>query len=74
MIINGGLIHTFEIKTSAMGVKDDDNTQDNVEVWECIIPKGEKYVRGKFKTLQRGINYSYFSLGSKSIKFVKKIY
>lgn len=72
IIVNGGLIHTFEIKESAMGVKDD--KPENVEIWECIIPKGEKYVRGKFKTIQRGNHYSYYSLGSKSIRFVKKIY
>lgn len=38
-----------------------------VEVWECIIPKGSKYIDG---TDSNG----YSSLGSKSIRFIKKVY
>ena len=69
-----GVIHTMVRLEDAIDFSD--YVQDishlsikvpKVEVWECIIPKCSKYING---TDQNG----YPSLGSKSIRFIKKVY
>lgn len=60
-----GVIHTFQTMDEAMDAK----VLDVEEVWECVIPRGAKYIEGTFHTLR----YAYHSYGSGCIKFVKKI-
>lgn len=69
-MVAGGLIHTFEYIEDAVYIK----TLDGDEIWECVIPKGEKYIKGEFRTFKDGRDLRCSSLAGKSIKFVKRIY
>lgn len=62
--IEGGVIHTFQMLHDAL----DNKYRSLEEVWECIIPKGSRYVEGKY--ILRGTFTSY---GSECIKFVKRV-
>lgn len=64
-MIYGGVIHTFQTMFGAMDMQ----VLDVEEVWECVIPKGTKYVEGAFHTLRS----SYHAYGSECIKFVKRV-
>ena len=64
-----GVIHTMVRLKDAIDFSDyvrDVLNKSKVEVWECIIPKGSKYIDG---TDSNG----YPSLGSEAIRFIKKI-
>lgn len=70
-----GVIHTMSILDEAIEfanyvrewyprTKEDGN---DVEVWECVIPKGCKYMRGEDTN-------GYSCMGSKVIRFIQKVY
>ena len=59
-IITKGVIHTFKYMDDAAKYVGKDSV-----LFECVIPKGEKYIEGS--------DGWFFGYISKSIKFVKKI-
>lgn len=69
-----GVIHTMEILDEAIDFanyvrKWNDLKESNgksLEVWECVIPKGCKYMRGKDSN-------GYSCMGSKAIRFIQKV-
>lgn len=62
-----GLIHTYKWKDSAKQIIRDCYSSDrNIELYECIIPKGIEFIEGKSNNIKR-------SYASKKIIFIKRI-
>jgi hypothetical protein len=66
--VGGGYIHTYASEISAKAEKEHYQTNHiHLSVFECIIPKGTKYLEGRDSDFERGY-------ASERIRFVKKIY
>lgn len=69
MLICDGVIHSMRNLSDAEGLADyirKNSCGLDLEIWECIIPKGEKYMEGK-----DGNGCACF--GSESIRFIRKV-
>lgn len=75
LYVYDGVIHTMEILDEAIDFanyvrecyvlkKEDGN---DVEIWECVVPKGCKYMRGEDAN-------GYSCIGSKMIRFIQRVY
>lgn len=68
MAVYSGVIHSMRRLKDAEGFTDyiRNNSEWEIEIWECVIPRGVKYMEGEDSN-------GCACYGSESIRFVKKV-